>query len=325
MSSLSPETRALIDAAGDADRPTAEERARVRHALVQRLGVGTAVVAATAAVTNGALTSAGGSGTASALGAASAGGGAGAAGGAAATMTAGAAGAAGVAKVAVAATTSISLAVKIAGAAVVASAVAFTAVSVSTPEVPVASPPSVASRLSPSTTAHGAPGRAEAPVPATRPAEVQPLTDVPSTAPVPLLAPEQLPNARPEVLPRTERAADPTPAITAEPATVPSVAAAADEGPAPAVESTIAAETALLRRAHALLVGGDATGALALLDEHARTFPSGSLIQEREAERVAALCAAGQVERARAEATTFIAAHPGSPLASRVRRTCETR
>lgn len=51
---FSPETRALIDAAGDADRPTPDERARVREALIARLGIGAAVVGAAVAVTNGA-------------------------------------------------------------------------------------------------------------------------------------------------------------------------------------------------------------------------------------------------------------------------------
>ncbi len=58
---------------------------------------------------------------------------------------------------------------------------------------------------------------------------------------------------------------------------------------------------------------GDPSGAIALLDEHARRFPSGALGEERDATRVLALCALGRTGEARAPAARFFAAFPGGP------------
>jgi hypothetical protein len=51
-------------------------------------------------------------------------------------------------------------------------------------------------------------------------------------------------------------------------------------------------------------------------------FPSGALAEERDASRVLALCAAGRAAEARVIATDFLAKHPRSPAASRVRASC---
>jgi hypothetical protein len=84
----------------------------------------------------------------------------------------------------------------------------------------------------------------------------------------------------------------------------------------------VAAEVLLLREAHAAMRGGQATHALVLLDEHARRFPKGALGEERDAARVAALCALGRVVEARAAADRFLRASPLSPHAGRVRASC---
>jgi len=81
-------------------------------------------------------------------------------------------------------------------------------------------------------------------------------------------------------------------------------------------------ETRLLRAARAAMRSGDASGALALLDEHARLFPRGTLSEERSAERVAALCALERSAEAALEATRFLRATPDSPLAPSVRASC---
>lgn len=52
--------------------------------------------------------------------------------------------------------------------------------------------------------------------------------------------------------------------------------------------STLAAERELLERAQALCVQGDATSALALIEQHARRFPNGALVPERLALRARA-------------------------------------
>jgi hypothetical protein len=84
-------------------------------------------------------------------------------------------------------------------------------------------------------------------------------------------------------------------------------------------------ETRLVRDAHAALARGDAGRALALLDEHARRFPSGMLAEERAAERVFALCRLGRKADAGAEARAFARNFAGSPLARRVESACEGR
>jgi outer membrane protein assembly factor BamD (BamD/ComL family) len=60
-----------------------------------------------------------------------------------------------------------------------------------------------------------------------------------------------------------------------------------------------------------------------LLDDHARRFPAGSLIEEREATRVLALCRVGRVSEAKDAASRFLREHPRSPQASRVEHACD--
>jgi RNA polymerase sigma-70 factor, ECF subfamily len=59
-------------------------------------------------------------------------------------------------------------------------------------------------------------------------------------------------------------------------------------------------ELELMGRARAALREADPARALALLDEHARRFPSGTLAQERERSRLTALCEAGLESEAEA-------------------------
>ena len=92
------------------------------------------------------------------------------------------------------------------------------------------------------------------------------------------------------------------------------------QGPAPA--SSVGAEVALLRDAHAALQSGNAALAVVLLDEHARRFPTGALGEERDAARIFALCALGRTSEARASTDRFLAAYPRSPQAARVRSSC---
>jgi len=98
-------------------------------------------------------------------------------------------------------------------------------------------------------------------------------------------------------------------------------ARAASPRPAQGAPS-IGAETALLLAAQSALHAGDSTKALSLLDEHAKRFPSGALVEERQASRVQALCMAGRTAEARDVARAFLASHPGSPAAIQVRASC---
>jgi RNA polymerase sigma-70 factor (ECF subfamily) len=93
------------------------------------------------------------------------------------------------------------------------------------------------------------------------------------------------------------------------------------DGPA-APPDTLASETLLVGRARRALADGDAANALALLDEHARTYPSGQMTGEAQALRVRSLCAAGRTDEATRLAASLAAAHPSDPSAAGVRDAC---
>ena len=86
--------------------------------------------------------------------------------------------------------------------------------------------------------------------------------------------------------------------------------------------SNVEEELGLLRTAQERLHMGAPAAALAILDEHARRFPDGTLVEERRASRILALCQLGDVARGRAEADQFIAQLPMSPFVERIRRAC---
>jgi hypothetical protein len=86
--------------------------------------------------------------------------------------------------------------------------------------------------------------------------------------------------------------------------------------------STLEAETRLLREAHDALQAGQPGRALDLLDQQSQAYAGGQLGEERAAARVLALCKAGRPAEAQAAATRFLAEHPHSPLADRVRSSC---
>lgn len=80
----------------------------------------------------------------------------------------------------------------------------------------------------------------------------------------------------------------------------------------------VAAEVDLLRRAKLAAPAAR----LALLDEHARRFPSGTLAAERDLLVIETRCALNEVERARHLAARFIRRFPGSPLAEKAATIC---
>ncbi len=85
-------------------------------------------------------------------------------------------------------------------------------------------------------------------------------------------------------------------------------------------ESTLAAELALLGRAHAAVSRGDFTGAESALASHARRYPRGSLVHEREALRVQCLAAGGDRAAAEAARQRFHRRFPESVLGATVDR-----
>lgn len=86
--------------------------------------------------------------------------------------------------------------------------------------------------------------------------------------------------------------------------------------------TSIQSELELIRGAQQALHRGEARTALTLLAEHAQRFPGGVLAQERDASRVLALCQAGDVTNARAQAERFLQRAPQSAFAERVRNSC---
>jgi type IV secretory pathway VirB10-like protein len=133
-------------------------------------------------------------------------------------------------------------------------------------------------------------------------------TDVPeNTVPVPVPAP--VPEPAPVVTPAPEEIE------IEEPAKRPTTRKP--------VEDTLAAETALLKKANAAIRAGDADGALAAVAEHQKKYPKGHLVEEVAATRVRALCAAGRTGEGMAARDRFLARWPKSVHAPRVQAACD--
>ena len=89
-------------------------------------------------------------------------------------------------------------------------------------------------------------------------------------------------------------------------------------------EGSVAAEVAILRRVSAALRAGDPATALAAVGEHARRFPNGALAEERDTERIVALCALGRRDEAARATQRFDRAYPSSSHASTIHAACAT-
>jgi len=87
-------------------------------------------------------------------------------------------------------------------------------------------------------------------------------------------------------------------------------------------EPTIDEEVRLVKGAQAALQAGDTQRALQLLDKDAARFPVGKLASVRQVAHMTALCQAGQAERVRQEATSFLAKNPSSAFSERVKTIC---
>lgn len=81
-------------------------------------------------------------------------------------------------------------------------------------------------------------------------------------------------------------------------------------------------ELTLLRRAKRRLDRGDLSASRSDLREHARRFPSGMFVNERQALQRIAECSLGSGEAARSRATRFMTKHPRSIHRAAVARAC---
>ena len=102
----------------------------------------------------------------------------------------------------------------------------------------------------------------------------------------------------------------------------PSGAPAIERSPSIPAATTLLAETELIRAGLAALHAADPSRALALFDQHALAFPEGILADERDVERITALCALGRSAEARAAGASFLRRRPEAPLAGRVLSSC---
>lgn len=114
----------------------------------------------------------------------------------------------------------------------------------------------------------------------------------------------------------TTSSASPEPSASVPIAAVPSAARSAAR-PDGAMD-----EVRTILRAKRALADGHPKDALTALEEHERTYPHGSLAEERDALRVLALCADGRATEGAAERAAFLRAHPLSAYGDRVRGAC---
>lgn len=103
---------------------------------------------------------------------------------------------------------------------------------------------------------------------------------------------------------------------------LPSVPSAPRPSAAPSVATATkpaATELELVQRAQAA-VGSDPARALAAAAEHARVYPSGAFVQEREVIAVEALARLGRTDEAWKRAAALVQRFPGTPYATRLER-----
>ena len=111
-------------------------------------------------------------------------------------------------------------------------------------------------------------------------------------------------------------------ATDASPALVPSVVAALPVSRGARQASTLEAEMRWVRSADAALRAGNVALAVSLLNQHAREFPHGALLEEREGLLVVAACQKGESAAVQRAASAFLTRAPRSLMVGRVRAAC---
>ncbi len=135
-------------------------------------------------------------------------------------------------------------------------------------------------------------------------------------APPPTLVPAPAPTMDPPTVSPADLPAAPSAALSA---TSPSASPRAQSAGPADPPSSVTEEIAAFDRARTALAAGEIDRAIGLLDTYERRFPTGTFIQEAEVLRVKALAAKGDRAGARRTGERFLAAHPTSPHASRIR------
>lgn len=167
--------------------------------------------------------------------------------------------------------------------------------------------------------ARATPTRAEPAQPAIAAPSLQPTAasvDVPRARPLRSKRVEQRARSAIKLVPPTR----PSTPVQAQPTTTLSVPAS--ETRPGSSEDPLERELEVLHAARSALERGDATAAVALLDQHDRRYPTGPLRQERLATRVLALCELGRVRDAHATAGQLLRVAPRALYTARLRRSC---
>lgn len=149
------------------------------------------------------------------------------------------------------------------------------------------------------------------------------LSSRPTAGPPPVhvpAAPTSAAAPRPEApAPRPEAPAPAPPTVDTPPprAELPLSRSGTTSGKPP--QASLAEEVAQLKKAKLALKSGDAGKALSELDTYASRFPRPILAAEATVLRIESLSRRGDAARARALAEAFLAKHPDSPYAARLR------
>ena len=290
MNDLSPEARALLELASGEDSPTGEDRVRVRRALAASISAGALASSAPAAAS-----------TKAALGAAA---------GASGTLAK--------------STVGIWLVVG-AVAGLAGSAAVFVGTRAKSPSTTSAQEHGVVPAKTPAPAQPATPAAAPE-SPQITPSAAAPQLEAAQPAPAPQSA-RTTNNAGP-LLPRASHASAVSGVseavhVASPPLTAPTPPPpAAPPPPAPPAVTSLGPETALLESARAALGRGDAPSALALLERHEREFPTGTLVEERLAAKVLALCSLGRRDEAARSASRLLRMSPNSPLRARILDSC---
>jgi hypothetical protein len=298
VSDLTPEDKALLDLARGGHEPQAADRGRVRVALAAPLGLAAGLA----------------SSSAGAVGGASAG---------------------------VLSTTGL-LVLKIVGVVAVATGVAGGGIAVHrglwTPSPPATTAARAVAAASPApapTSSTWSPAAGSVPRPAATAVREAPAEEPPQAPPAQPFAMGQPPAPPTQSLGPARATPSPTDSdpwrtearVVSSPRQddVPAVSERASANDVPSAlptPTTLRAETALIRAGLDALHGGDPARALALFNQHAREFPGGILSDERDVERITALCDLGRNAEARDAAASFLSRRPSGSLAGRVLSSC---
>jgi hypothetical protein len=146
-----------------------------------------------------------------------------------------------------------------------------------------------------------------------------PLASKPVEAPVEAPAVEVPPEGAPAAVPAESRSEA---APEAEPAPKASAARRAPRAPSDPNEA-LKAEIGFLDGARAALAAGQPGRALAIVDDYGQRFPHGHFEPEAFVVRLDALVRSGDGERAQRLARDYLATHPNTPHAPRIRRVLE--